>query len=132
MQVFSVASSARLDCIDITDTVQDIVRKSSIEDGLCCVFCPHTTAGITINENADPAVRHDIVSFFSEHIPYRGKYTHTEGNSDAHIKAAVFGSSETVIIHHRRLVLGTWQGIYFCECDGPRKRTVYVQCISGV
>jgi len=116
---------------DITSEVRTIVRDSGIRSGNVTVFCPHTTAAITINENADPSVTHDILLTLEELIPEnRRGYRHSEGNSDAHVKSSLVGCSETIFIEKGSLVLGTWQGIYFCEFDGPRSRTVIVQIMG--
>ncbi len=117
--------------IDITSKIQEFVSKSGIKSGICTIFIPHTTAGITINENADPDVVSDILKQVNRTIPFEADYAHTEGNSAAHIKASLFGFSQQVIINEGRLVLGTWQGIYFCEFDGPRSRQVIVKIIEG-
>ncbi|MDH4223799.1 MAG: secondary thiamine-phosphate synthase enzyme YjbQ, partial [candidate division Zixibacteria bacterium] len=106
------------------------VSKSGLISGLCCVYVPHTTAGITINENADPGVRKDIIKELNKIIPFEDNYSHTEGNSAAHIKASMIGFSQNVFFEDKRLVLGTWQGIYFCEFDGPRNRRVYVKIMG--
>jgi secondary thiamine-phosphate synthase enzyme len=128
---FQVSSSKRCQMIDITDKVQSIVGQCEVKDGQVLVFCPHTTAAITINENADPSVVNDILLTLEELIPqHRRGYRHAEGNSDAHVKSSLVGTSETLILKNGRLVLGTWQGIYFCEFDGPRTRQVHVQ-ITG-
>ena len=111
---------------DITRTVADCIKQSGIEGGICTVYCPHTTAAITINENADPDVIHDILLGLHCTYPDRREFLHTEGNSAAHLKASTFGASETILIESGRPLLGTWQGIYFCEFDGPRRRTYYV------
>lgn len=116
--------------VNITSYVNKTVIKSGIENGICVVFCPHTTAGITINENADPDVVHDIKLALSKAFPESPLYLHAEGNSTAHIKASYTGSSATVIIKDGKLLLGTWQGIYFCEFDGPRTRNFFVKVIS--
>jgi len=113
--------------IDITEQVSEVVKKSGVKSGICTVFVPHTTAGITINENADPDVVHDILSEINKIVPFDDNYRHIEGNSAAHIKASLFGFSQQVIVEDGRLVLGTWQGIYFCEFDGPRNRKVYIK-----
>ena len=113
--------------INITSDINKIVRNSKIEEGVCRIFVPHTTAGITINENADPAVMKDIINYLKKLIPQRAGFSHMEGNSDAHIKSTLTGPSLDVIIHNGGLVLGTWQGIMFAEYDGPRHRKVYVQ-----
>ncbi|NLG82018.1 MAG: YjbQ family protein [Bacilli bacterium] len=116
--------------IDITDIVATDVRNSNIKDGIVVVYVPHTTAGVTINENADSDVVRDIINTLEKVYPVRGDYRHLEGNSHAHIKASLIGSSCTVIIKEGRLLLGTWQGIYFCEFDGPRQREFYVKIIK--
>lgn len=116
--------------IDITDEVQSIIAKSRVKDGICFVFCPHTTAGLTINENADPSVRLDIINTLNKLVPEGAGYSHTEGNADSHIKSSVFGSALTIFIEGGQLAFGTWQGIYFCEGDGPRSRQVWVKVIK--
>ena len=126
MESFSVRTGSRTELIDITSRVEDAVRKSGVEDGLCCVYVPHTTAGVTINENADPSVRQDILMELNKMVPFDDNYTHSEGNSAAHIKASLVGTSVTVPLQGGRLALGTWQGIYFCEFDGPRSRRVFL------
>ena len=113
--------------ININSEINKIVRNMSINEGVCRVFVPHTTAGVTINENADPAVMKDIISYLNKLIPQRSGFSHMEGNSDAHIKSSLTGSSLDIIIHKGKLVLGTWQGVMFAEFDGPRNRKVYVQ-----
>lgn len=128
---FAVETNARNQMLDITDEVQKIIHKSGISQGTVIIFCPHTTGAITINENADPDVVHDVLLTLSEIIPANRKgYRHSEGNSDSHVKSSLVGCSETVIINDGKMLLGTWQGIYFCEFDGPRRRTVKIQ-ISG-
>lgn len=127
---FSVETKQRNDFINITDSVQKCVKQSNIKSGVSIIFIPHTTAGVTINENADPAVRSDIISHLKNVVPDNPSFSHSEGNSDAHIKASLVGFSQTVIIEEEKLVLGTWQGIFFCEFDGPRTRKVYVKIIS--
>ncbi|GAB7389374.1 secondary thiamine-phosphate synthase enzyme YjbQ [Bacillaceae bacterium] len=125
-------TSKREEMIDITAEVARIVREEKLEDGVVIVYCPHTTAGITINENADPDVARDMLMRLDEVYPWEHpKYRHGEGNSAAHLKASTVGSSQTVLVEGGRLVLGTWQGIYFCEFDGPRNRTFYVKTIGG-
>ena len=116
--------------IDITQKVLDIISNSDIHDGLALVFTPHTTAAITINENADPSVTSDILMEINKIVPRDDSYQHLEGNSAAHIKSSLFGSSETLIISNGHAVLGMWQGIYFCEFDGPRQRQVQIQIIG--
>jgi len=113
--------------VDITSEIQAVVSQSGVKEGICHIFVPHTTAGITINEGADPDVKRDILSQLNKVIPFQGNYQHREGNSPAHIKASLVGSSQTVFIEEGRLVLGTWQSIYFCEFDGPRQRQIIVK-----
>ncbi len=122
---FTIQTSRRNEFIDITAHIQGLV--GDISEGVATVFVPHTTTGITINENADPAVPRDILKKLAELIPQQDNYSHMEGNSDAHIKASLFGSSVRVIIKDGQLLLGTWQAIFFCEFDGPRARKFYVQ-----
>ena len=117
--------------INITEIVRKQVRESGVRDGIAVIFIPHTTAGVTINENADPDVVRDILLGLDKVSPDRKDYIHFEGNSPAHIKASLMGSSSTVIIENGDLVLGTWQGIYFCEFDGPRRRRVNIKIIEG-
>lgn len=127
MHELRVKTRSRNDLIDITAEVQKAVSDSGVDDGVCLVFVPHTTAAVTINEGADPAVRQDIEAELDKVFPWRDGYAHAEGNSAAHIKTSLVGSSETVIVGGGRLILGTWQSIYFCEFDGPRERKVYVR-----
>jgi secondary thiamine-phosphate synthase enzyme len=128
---FFVETNKRNQMLDITDEVQSLISKSGITQGTVIIFCPHTTGAITINENADPDVVGDMLLTLSEIIPANRKgYQHSEGNSDAHVKSSLVGCSETVIIKDGKMLLGTWQGIYFCEFDGPRRRTVKIQ-ITG-
>ena len=125
---FHVNTKNRNQMIDITSQVSSFVSKSGISDGDVIVFCPHTTAGITINENADPSVTHDILLTMEELMPHRRPgYRHSEGNSDAHCKSSLFGCSEQILIKDKSLNLGTWQAVYFCEFDGPRSRKVVLQ-----
>jgi secondary thiamine-phosphate synthase enzyme len=127
IQTFQVRTSAQTEFIDITRSVQEAVKKTGVEDGICIVFIPHTTAAVTINENADPSVVHDIVMELNKIVPFKDQYHHMEGNSPAHIKASLVGCSEIVFVESGKLVLGTWQGIFFCEFDGPRNRKVHVK-----
>ncbi len=122
----NVKTKTRIDMVDITSSVQKEVSKSGIADGICTVYVPHTTAGITINEGADPAVCDDIINKLNEMVPANAGYRHMEGNADSHIKASMMGSSVSVLVEGGRLVLGTWQKIFFCEFDGPRSRKVYL------
>lgn len=113
--------------VDITSQIQEIIDKTNVVEGVCRIFVPHTTAAITINENADPSVKKDIADHLKELIPQKSSFAHAEGNSDAHIKSTLTGPSLIVLIHEGELVLGTWQGIMFTEYDGPRSRNVYIQ-----
>jgi len=125
---FHINTKDRNQMIDITSQVSSAVRQSGIKNGDVIVYCPHTTAAITINENADPSVSHDILLTLTELVPHRRSgYRHSEGNSDAHCKSSIIGCSEQILIKDGVLVLGTWQGIFFCEFDGPRSRKVMVQ-----
>jgi len=130
MKKISLKTKKPEEFVDITEQVAQAVRESKVCDGLCTVFVPHTTAGLTINENADPDVREDIIETLRKLIPVRGGYTHSEGNSHAHIKSSLLGHAHTVIVRGGALCLGTWQGIYFCEFDGPRTREVWIR-VSG-
>jgi len=127
-----VPTQTRIQFIDITAEVQRALREQGVQDGICHVFVPHTTAAVTINENADPDVTRDVLAVLSRLIPHRGDYRHTEGNSDAHAKASIVGPSVCVPVSGGRLVLGTWQAIYFCEFDGPRRRRCIVSAIPVV
>jgi secondary thiamine-phosphate synthase enzyme len=124
---FEVGTSGRACFVNITGKVEDAVARSGVKDGVVTVFIPHTTAGITINEAADPAVVRDILNALDELVPRNRRYTHAEGNSDAHIKASLMGSSVNVPVSNGRLALGTWQGIFLCEFDGPRHRSVLIR-----
>lgn len=124
-----VKTSSRTEFIDITDQVQKEIQKVGVSDGICYLFVPHTTAGITINENADPSVKADILMELNKLIPRDDPYKHLEGNAPAHVKASIIGSSETVFIKQGKLVLGTWQGIFLCEFDGPRTRKVLLKIL---
>jgi secondary thiamine-phosphate synthase enzyme len=130
MDEISVKTSSHTQFIDITSKVSEILQKTGIKDGMCTVFTPHTTAGITINENADPDVPRDIIKEMGEIVPLDAGYAHLEGNSAAHIKSSLFGCSETVIVRNGSLMLGTWQSVFFCEFDGPRNRKVWVEIIG--
>ncbi|MCI1722153.1 MAG: secondary thiamine-phosphate synthase enzyme YjbQ [Lachnospiraceae bacterium] len=127
-----LAVSEKEKMISITEDIREDVRKSGIISGLVTVFCPHTTAGITINENTDPDVQHDFLYGYSKVFPtYDNEYLHEEGNSYAHMKSSAVGASQNIILEDGRLVLGIWQDIYFCEFDGPRNRNYYVKIIEG-
>ena len=122
-------STSREDCYDITPQIREAIAKSDIAEGIAVVYCPHTTAGITINENADSDVIRDLLIGLDRAFPDRAEFRHSEGNSAAHLKASVIGSSVTIIIDGGKLVLGTWQGIYFCEFDPPRKRKFHIKVL---
>ena len=125
---FCISTKNRNELIDITSQVSSVVRQSGITNGDVIIYCPHTTAAITINENADPSVGHDILLTLEELVPHhRPGYRHSEGNADAHCKSSIIGCSKQLLIKDKSVVLGTWQGIFFCEFDGPRSRTVKVQ-----
>ncbi len=128
----SVESHVREELIDISGIVEDVVRDAAFDEGICIVYTPHTTAALTINENTDPAVRSDLIAILAGIIPRSARYHHQEGNSDAHAKASLIGSSVIVPIESGKPALGTWQGIMFCEFDGPRKRQIFIQLISAV
>ena len=131
MHSISLQTHKRCELIDITSRINEIIAKENFRDGFLMIFVPHTTAAVTINENADPDVCHDILLTLEELIPHiRKGYRHGEGNSDAHVKASLVGSSETILVENGRLCLGTWQGIYFCEFDGPRTRMVNIKTVS--
>lgn len=127
---FEVPTSSRSQMVDITARVREMVRQSGISDGICIVYVPHTTAGVTVNENADPAVVADILEHLGKLVP-QGRYRHREGNADSHIKASLMGFSLALILEGGDLELGTWQGVFLCEFDGPRRRRVWVKVIPG-
>jgi len=127
VKTISISTASRVEFLDITSKIEDIVEESGIRDGICYIFVPHTTAAVTINEGADPSVRRDIIAQLDKIVPLRGNYTHMEGNSPAHIKASLIGSSQIVFVQEGRISLGTWQSIYFCEFDGPRTRRLIVK-----
>ena len=130
MKQLSIRTSTSTEMIDITDRIRILAREKKIKDGICHVFIPHTTAAVTINENADPDVPRDILMELDKIVPLNDRYRHREGNSAAHIKASMMGASEIVFIKNGELVLGTWQSVFFCEFDGPRTRTVIVKFVS--
>ena len=131
MDTFEVQTQQRNEFIDITDRVQHHLKRRSIRQGVCVVYCPHTTAAITVNENADPDVVHDMLLWLNRTIPKdQPGFRHNEGNSDSHLKASLVGPSVTLLVENGELVLGRWQGIYFCEFDGPRTRRVHVQSLG--
>jgi len=129
LKEIAIKTNTKTQILDITAQVQKVLGESGIAEGLCCVFVPHTTAGVTINENADPSVKQDIVMELNKIIPFDDNYSHLEGNSAAHIKASIIGSSVNIPVKNNNLLLGTWQGICFCEFDGPRQRHFYVKIV---
>ena len=131
MEKINIKTNNRIDLIDITDKVRAVASKSKVKDGICFIFCPHTTAGLTINENADPQVKRDIINTLNKLVPENAGYAHSEGNADSHIKSSLFGSSLAIFIEDGQLALGTWQGIYFCESDGPRSRETWIKIVHS-
>lgn len=131
MLTLGIESTQRCQMIDITGQVVRVVSAAGIRDGTCCVYVPHTTAAVTINENADPSVVQDIIRGLDRLVPRSGDYSHAEGNADAHIKASLIGSSVTIPVENGLLALGRWQGVFFCEFDGPRLRKAIVSVVSG-
>ena len=130
LHTLSVRTNSRTEFLDLTSQIQELVQKSSVAEGLCHIFVPHTTAAVTINENADPSVKADILMVLNKLISDRESYRHLEGNAPAHVKAAVIGPQLTVPVSGGRLLLGTWQGIFFCEFDRPRSRRVHVKVVA--
>jgi secondary thiamine-phosphate synthase enzyme len=130
MKTLQVKSHKQVEMVDITHEIRKAILEYGVTDGLALVFTPHTTAAITINENADPDVCRDIVMAINKIVPMQDDYRHLEGNSAAHLKSSLFGASETLIIREGKIILGTWQGVYLCEFDGPRHRSVHVQVIG--
>jgi secondary thiamine-phosphate synthase enzyme len=127
----TIETTKRVEMVDVTERIQQLVQQQSVEDGFVIIHIPHTTAGITLNEHADPDVKHDILRKLDAVVPQmESYYQHDEGNSDAHIKASLMGSSATVLIDNGRLLLGRWQGVFFCEFDGPRERRMNVKIVS--
>ncbi len=126
----NIKTKSRNELVDITSDIQAVIDESGIKNGVCYVYVPHTTAGVTINEGADPSVARDIQNTLSKLVPHSGHYLHTEGNSDAHIKSTIAGSSQVIVIDEGKLLLGTWQSVFFCEFDGPRHRRVTVKIMS--
>ena len=131
MKTFTITTSKRTQFVNLDSYVSKAIQESNVQNGIVCVYVPHTTAGITINENADPDVLHDLEQVLDKLIPWHGNYQHAEGNSPAHVKASLMGSSVQVIIKDRTLVLGTWQSIFFCEFDGPRTRKVFIKILTS-
>ena len=129
--ILSVKTSGRTELVDITTKIAKLVKESGVSEGLCMLYVPHTTAAVTINESADPSVKGDILMVLNQIIPWDADYKHMEGNSPAHVKSTLVGASELVAIENSALVLGTWQGLFFCEFDGPRTRKVHVRIIEN-
>ncbi|MCL5070263.1 MAG: secondary thiamine-phosphate synthase enzyme YjbQ [Actinobacteria bacterium] len=129
-ETIEIRTNKRVEFIDITDKLNALVSSSFKKDGICFIHVPHTTAAITINENADPDVTQDIINKINKLVPVGDRYTHIEGNSDAHIKSSIFGQTLNLMIEDGKLLLGTWQGVYFCEFDGPRTRNIYVKFLQ--
>ncbi|MBN2464085.1 YjbQ family protein [candidate division WOR-3 bacterium] len=130
MTSFDVTTHVRTELLDITEKVRDAVAQSKVSSGMCFVYVPHTTAAVTVNESYDSDVARDITEALSKLVPHRAGYAHSEGNADAHIKAAMVGSCQAILVEEGRLALGRWQGVFFCEFDGPRQRRVQVQVIN--
>ncbi len=126
MKIIDISTKSRLEMLDITALAQKAVAESKINNGFCVVFVPHTTAAVTINENADPDVTFDILASLEKVVPFQARYRHAEGNSAAHVKAALIGSSQIIPVENGRLALGTWQAVFFCEFDGPRSRKIFI------
>jgi secondary thiamine-phosphate synthase enzyme len=131
MERLEIRTSRRTELVDITDRIQQAVTKSKLKQGICFIFIPHTTAGITINENADLSVKRDIINVLNRLVPEGADYSHSEGNADSHIRSSILGSSLNIFIEEGQLCLGTWQGIFFAEGDGPRRREVWVKLIAS-
>jgi len=127
--VLTLHTRNKTEFVDITDQIAQVVHSANVSEGLCMVFVPHTTAAVTINESADPSVQADILSVLNRIVPRDADYRHLEGNSPAHVQATLVGASELIAVENRRLVLGTWQGVFFCEFDGPRTRRVHVKIL---
>jgi secondary thiamine-phosphate synthase enzyme len=129
--VINVKTNSKTELIDITAKIEEVISQNSITDGLCFLFVPHTTAAVTINESADPSVKSDMLMVLNQMVPWKADYRHMEGNSPAHVKSSLIGASELITIENKRLVLGTWQGIFFCEFDGPRQRKLHVKLMTN-
>jgi len=128
--VHKLRTQLKTELIDITSDIQQLVKSSGLKDGYCMLYVPHTTAAVTINESADPSVREDILMILNQMVPWKAPYRHLEGNSPAHVKSTLVGASELIAIENGRLVMGTWQGIFFGEFDGPRTRKIHVNCFA--
>lgn len=129
-EIIDVRTTTRIETIDITSLVRAAVRKSGVDAGLACVFCPHTTAGLTVQENSDPRVRADLAAQLSKLVPHDGPYANSDNNTDAHIKSSLVGASLTLIVEAGKPVLGPWQAIFFCEFDGPRSRGIHIKVVG--
>jgi secondary thiamine-phosphate synthase enzyme len=129
MKTITVKTHSQTEMIDITGEVQSALQSEKFSDGICMLYVPHTTAAVTINESADPSVRRDILMVLNQMVPWKADYRHREGNSPAHVKTSLMGASELVSVENGRMVLGTWQGIFFCEFDGPRTRKLHIKLI---
>jgi secondary thiamine-phosphate synthase enzyme len=130
--ILNLETKSKTELVDITSNIQDVISKTGVRDGICLVYVPHTTAAVTINEKADPTVKADILKVLNQVIPWEAGYRHSEGNSPAHIKSTLVGPSQMIFVENSRMLLGTWQGVFFCEFDGPRKRKVHVKILEGV
>jgi secondary thiamine-phosphate synthase enzyme len=130
LKTLRIKTDRRTQLVDVTTEVQRLVQESGVASGVCHLYVPHTTAGVAINEHADPDVARDVEGGFDRLIPHAGPYRHREGNSDSHVKAVLTGTSQTIFIENGKLLLGTWQGIFFCEFDGPRDRRLHVKVVS--
>ena len=130
MKTIQVQSEDRTELIDVTGQVREAIQAEGFRNGLCMLYVPHTTAGITINESADPSVRRDILMVLNRMVPWKADYQHMEGNSPAHIKSSLMGASQLIAVENGQMVLGTWQGIFFCEFDGPRRRKLQIKFIE--
>ena len=130
-ETLEIKTTTRTETVDITSLVRGAVKKAGVQQGLCCVFVPHTTAGVTIQENADPTVKSDLLGHLTKLIPQDAGFAHSEDNSDSHIKSSLVGASTTILVENGKLLLGHWQAIFFCEFDGPRDRRVHVKVVAG-
>lgn len=129
MKTITVKTHSQTEMLDITTEIQSAIKAENFSDGICMLYVPHTTAGITINESADPSVRRDILMVLNQMVPWKANYRHMEGNSPAHVKSSLMGASELVAVENGVMVLGTWQGIFYCEFDGPRTRKLHIKFI---
>lgn len=132
MKTITVKTHSQTEMLDITTEIQSVIKAENFSDGICMLYVPHTTAGITINESADPSVRRDILMVLNQLVPWKANYRHMEGNSPAHVKSSLMGASELVAVENGAMVLGTWQGIFYCEFDGPRTRKLHIKFIRDV